>query len=142
MRKIRFPRRAGIVLTVIALTISGCGDFQETHNPTVSDLSLSPEAMGEVNRISIPMPIPAPAQPPKRAEAASLWGARTPQLFQDRRAEDVGDLVTVLIDINRIYWISTPQLAAAKSWGWKAVRRPMAKALYVAMNQSVCGSPR
>ncbi|MBA96770.1 MAG: flagellar basal body L-ring protein FlgH [Sulfitobacter sp.] len=100
MRKIRFPRRAGIMLSVIALTISGCGDFKETHNPTVSDLSLSPEAMGEVNRISIPMPIPAPVQPPKRAEAASLWGAKTPQLFQDRRAEDVGDLVTVLIDIN------------------------------------------
>ena len=100
MRKIRFPRRAGIMLSFIALTISGCGDFKETHNPTVSDLSLSPEAMGEVNRISIPMPIPAPVQPPKRAEAASLWGAKTPQLFQDRRAEDVGDLVTVLIDIN------------------------------------------
>lgn len=100
MMRTRAPIRSILLMSALSLVLGACGDFRETHNPTVSDLTLTPEAMAEVNRISIPMPLATPAPPPKRAESASLWGTRTPNLFQDRRAEDVGDLVTVLIDIN------------------------------------------
>ncbi len=55
--------------------------------------------MPEVNRISVPMPDAEPIRPPQRAEASGL-GARHPQLFGDRRAEQVGDLLTVEINID------------------------------------------
>ena len=100
MTSLRLSARLGCILAASALLLSACGDFKETHNPTVSDLTLSPDHMGEVNRISIPMPLPTPADQPKRADQASLWSKQTPRLFQDRRAGDVGDLVTVLIDID------------------------------------------
>ena len=100
MTSLRFPTRLGCLLAASALFLAACGDFQETHNPTVSDLTLSPDHMGEVNRVSIPMPLPKAPEQPKRADQASLWSNSTPRLFQDRRASDVGDLVTVLIDID------------------------------------------
>ncbi|HBR39761.1 MAG TPA: flagellar basal body L-ring protein, partial [Sulfitobacter pontiacus] len=100
MTSLRFPARLGCLLAASALFLAACGDFQETHNPTVSDLTLSPDHMGEVNRVSIPMPLPKAPEQPKRADQASLWSNSTPRLFQDRRAGDVGDLVTVLIDID------------------------------------------
>ncbi len=87
-------------LILIAFALSACEQINETHNPSVSDLTLNPSTMNEVNRISVPMPPQAAPTVPTRAEASSLWDARSPQLFQDRRASDVGDLVTVLININ------------------------------------------
>lgn len=100
MKLMRLIDLKGFLILLSVVAVSACEQINETRNPTVSDLTLNPAEMGEVNRISIPMPPPALPSVTTRAEASSLWDSRKPQLFQDRRAGNVGDLVTVLIDIN------------------------------------------
>jgi flagellar L-ring protein precursor FlgH len=45
------------------------------------------------------MPQAQPVVTPKRAEASSLWGPSTRSFFGDKRAQRVGDILTVVIDI-------------------------------------------
>ncbi|MDF3414806.1 flagellar basal body L-ring protein [Sulfitobacter sp. M57] len=93
-------RRARLALALPLFVLGACAQLEENRNPQVSNLVLDPANMNEVNRISVPM-APRPVKlPPKRAEAASLWSNSTPSYFTDRRATAVGDLVTVLIEID------------------------------------------
>jgi len=85
---------------VAALLLGACAELQEVRDPQVSDLVLDRGAMSELNRVNVPMPPPNFDPPPQRAEAASLWRTDTASFFTDRRATEVGDLVTVLININ------------------------------------------
>ncbi len=93
-------RPLAAVLLAAAAALTGCAELQDVRDPQVSDLVLDRATMGEVNRISVPMPLVEPTPPPKRAEASGLWSSDTTSFFRDRRAQNVGDLVTVLIDIN------------------------------------------
>jgi flagellar L-ring protein precursor FlgH len=95
-----FPRRLAVALALPLVALLGCAELEENRNPSVSDLVLDPSTMNEVNRISVPMPLIEPQHTPKRAEAASLWTSKTASFYTDRRATAVGDLVTVMIDIN------------------------------------------
>lgn len=88
------------VLAGLAAALTACTQFEDARNPRVSDLVLDPNTMSEVNRINVPMPMVEPTLPPQRAEASSLWSSNTTSFFKDRRAQTVGDLVTVLININ------------------------------------------
>ncbi len=100
MNPIRLPIRIAALFAVPLFALMGCAQLEENRNPTVSNLVLDSNSMNEVNRISVPMPPVVVKQPPKRAEAASLWSSDTVNFFTDRRATDVGDLVTVLIEID------------------------------------------
>lgn len=93
-------QRTAAALGLAFFALAGCSELADVRNPQVSDLVLDPAAMNEVNRISVPMPMVEPKPAPKRAEASSLWSSETTSFFRDRRAQNVGDLVTVLIDIN------------------------------------------
>ena len=92
------PLAAAVLIAATAL--AGCSELQDVRDPLVSDLVLDGATMEEVNRISVPMPLVEPTPPPKRAEASGLWSSDTTSFFRDRRAQNIGDLVTVLIDIN------------------------------------------
>lgn len=81
-------------------TLSACQTFKDNRDPTVSNMVLDESVMPEVNRISVPMPEPIPFRAPQRAEASGLWGGETRSFFGDRRARNIGDLLTVMIDIN------------------------------------------
>jgi flagellar L-ring protein precursor FlgH len=100
MSHLGFSWSLATLLAVSLFALMGCAKLEESRNPKVSNLVLDPSTMNEVNRISIPMPVVAPKPPPKRAESASLWSSDTASFFTDRRATAVGDLVTVMIDIN------------------------------------------
>ncbi|MGD9863430.1 MAG: flagellar basal body L-ring protein FlgH [Pseudodonghicola sp.] len=95
----RLPR-AGLLALAALLAVPACTQYKEGRNPTLSGVVLDGDTMPEVNRISVPMPEAEPALPPKRAEASGLWGKNTRSFFGDRRAQAVGDLLTVVIDIN------------------------------------------
>jgi flagellar L-ring protein precursor FlgH len=88
------------VLMAGAVALGACAQYKENRDPQISDLVLDSNTMPEVNRISVPMPDAQPYMPPKRAEASSLWGSKTKSFFGDRRAKNVGDLLTVMININ------------------------------------------
>lgn len=88
------------MLVLTACALSACSAIQDIRDPQVSDLVLDSTTMDEVNRISVPMPLAQPERVPQRAEAASIWANDTSSFFRDRRAQDIGDLVTVLIEID------------------------------------------
>lgn len=88
------------VLAAMATFLTGCDSFERNRNPSTSPLVLDANTVPEVNRISVPMPEVVPKSPPQRAEASSLWSSGTRSFFGDRRAKDVGDLLTVMININ------------------------------------------
>ncbi|SFE86297.1 flagellar L-ring protein precursor FlgH [Sulfitobacter brevis] len=93
-------RKAALAFFTCGLAaLSGCTQLQDMRDPQVSDLVLD-SSMQEVNRISVPMPPLTPQPVPQRAEASSLWSSDTTNFFRDRRAQNVGDLVTVLIEID------------------------------------------
>lgn len=92
--------RLGVVAAAALLSLSACSEYTKHRDPKLSDVVLDSETLPEVNRISVPMPDAEPMLPPKRAEASGLWGKNTRSFFGDRRAQAVGDLLTVVINID------------------------------------------
>lgn len=94
-------RRVAISTAAAFLLLgAGCTQFNDIHNPTTSPLELGSESIPELNSVSVPMPERAPFVAPQRAEAAGLWGNGTRSFFDDKRAQAVGDILTVVIDID------------------------------------------
>src|SRR5690606_41639703 len=67
--------------------------------PTMGASDQSPEAMPEAQVVSLPMPQPPPHSPRIGADRASLWSGGSGSLFIDQRAREVGDIITVVINI-------------------------------------------
>lgn len=89
------------IISAFALTACGAKENYTKHrNPEVSDLTVSPDTIPEAMAVSVPVPVRPPAPAPKRAEAASLWKNETAGFFGDRRAVNVGDILTILIEID------------------------------------------
>ena len=85
-------------MLLTALPLSGCTqNYKETRNPKFSEMD--PQLVPEVNRVSVPLPRSEPNRRPKRAEASSLWNRGTSSFFDDQRAQTVGDILTVVINI-------------------------------------------
>ncbi len=96
-RSTRYTTIACLLLAGTAL--SGCNTLDRLAN-----VGAEPKLNGIVNPIHergykpVSMPMPAPLSPHR--EPNSLWRAGSRAFFKDLRATRVGDLVTVLIDIN------------------------------------------
>lgn len=87
-----------ILMLVATMAVGACTpQYKEHRNPQFSDMSTD---IPEVNRISVPMPAREPVSRPKRAEASSLWRRGTSSFFDDQRAQTVGDILTVVINIS------------------------------------------
>lgn len=77
---------------LVCLALAGCAEGQPLGTP-----ALSPVGSGlVVDRTVLPVAVPAHAA----AEPNSLYGRRTRELLTDVRASDVGDVLTVVIEIN------------------------------------------
>jgi flagellar L-ring protein FlgH len=70
------------------------------RRPEISGIELSPETMPEAARIQVPMPASPEPRPNHRAEGSSLWQSGSDSFFADRRASNVGDVVTIDIEID------------------------------------------
>ncbi|WP_173582369.1 flagellar basal body L-ring protein FlgH [Acetobacter musti] len=85
-------------IIVSALFLSGCngfGSLTEIGHPPTLTRTQDPTRDTSYRPVTMPMP---PLQPPP-AEAASLWRPGSRAFFKDQRASQVGDLVTVIVDI-------------------------------------------
>ncbi len=91
------PARAFLALLAPAL-LAGCGSLDR-----LSDIGRAPEMSAitdptkdpEWRPVSMPMPNPKPTP----LEANSLWRPGSRAFFKDQRAAQVGDIVTVLVNI-------------------------------------------
>lgn len=89
----------------IALVILSCGALSACGaGERINNIGKAPEMAKIVNPttqtgyqpVSLPMPTPKNVTPQKN----SLWAANRTTFFKDQRASDVGDIITVLVDIN------------------------------------------
>ena len=87
------------LLISTALSLSACGAGERLANvgkaPEMAPIT-NPAETGQYKTVSMPMP---PAQVVTRANN-SLWGGNKQTFFKDQRASQVGDILTVLIDID------------------------------------------
>ncbi|MDC0739458.1 flagellar basal body L-ring protein FlgH [Cognatishimia sp. SS12] len=92
-------RISGTTLLLATLAVAGCTqNYKEHRNPAFNEMD--PQLVPEVNRVSVPLPPTQPHSRPKRAEASSLWSRGTSSFFDDQRAQAVGDILTVVINID------------------------------------------
>jgi flagellar L-ring protein precursor FlgH len=92
-----------IKITALSLTalvtLSACSAAERLANvgqpPPMSPIE-NPTEQEEYRRVAMPMP---PVRVVER-ENNSLWGGHKSTFFKDQRASNVGDILTVMIDIN------------------------------------------
>ncbi|MBZ8131779.1 flagellar basal body L-ring protein FlgH [Afifella sp. IM 167] len=82
-----------VALAAALLTLAGCG----AHDNLLTGPELSPVGEGIITQRA---PLPVSYQEPKQTTFQSLWANNDPNLFTDRKARSVGDVVTVNIYIN------------------------------------------
>lgn len=83
---------------LVPLLLSGCGALGRLSDigrpPSMTPIA-DPTAARNYHPLTMPMP---PLQPPP-TQPASLWRPGSRAFFRDQRAAQVGDLLTVLVDI-------------------------------------------
>jgi flagellar L-ring protein precursor FlgH len=122
------PLRRGAPLAVAALAMlaSGCADRLDHIGkpPTITapGAQINPIAPITAERAAIAQPRPAP--PPETYAVASTWRAGPNSLFGDRRARTVGDILTVVVEMDdeaQIANQSSRQRAGAENVGISAL---------------------
>jgi len=95
------PARPACFGALAAIALSGCGyDISRDRNPEISDMQLNALTMPEAARVSVPMPDPEVRGLPRHAERSSLWQTGSDGFFADQRAMEVGDILTINIEID------------------------------------------
>ncbi len=86
-------------LAALALASSGCTTLdrlaQAGESPPLTRIQ-NPKAAPNYRPISMPMPTPTPVT----RSPNSLWRTGSRAFFKDQRATDVGDIITVIIDLS------------------------------------------
>lgn len=95
--------KAALRLTLsglVIIAVAGCSGNPFDRDPKISGVEMSPMTMPEVARVQVPMPPPEVPRAPERGEQSSLWQRGSGGFFADQRATQVGDILTILIDID------------------------------------------
>jgi flagellar L-ring protein precursor FlgH len=90
--------RAGL-LVAAAVALSGCNmltRLSEVGEPPKLTAIENPTVQPQYRPVTMPMPAPVVVE----HQPSSLWRAGARSFFKDQRASDVGDLVTVVIEID------------------------------------------
>ena len=86
-------------ILIACSALSACGTAEKIANigqqPEMTQIA-NPTTSKGYQPVSLPMPSPKNVRPQKN----SLWAYDRTTFFKDQRAADIGDIITVLIDIN------------------------------------------
>ena len=98
MKSMRITTRLPVILT-LAIALSGCNALSRLANvgaePPLTTIQ-NPTLQASYRPVSMPMPAPKPAE----RNANSLWRTGARAFFKDQRAADVGDILTVIVDLD------------------------------------------
>lgn len=95
------PSRATALSLLSALALTACSASPYfDRDPETSGLVVNGNTIPEVARVQVPMPAVLAEAPRTGSARASLFTARSEPLFADQRADDVGDILTVIISID------------------------------------------
>ena len=93
-------RTADILLlgaSAFALSACGAGDRLASVGKAPEQTVIeNPLTSKEYNHVSMPMPAPQP----EIRQFNSLWSSNRQQFFDDQRADDVGDILTIMVNIS------------------------------------------
>jgi len=96
----RFIRRSGLSLSLAGvLGLAACQSTLDKIDQIGQAPPLSPIAVAPGEAAGGPVYVPQPPPEPPQQKANSLWRAGSRSFFRDPRAQKVGDLLTVAIDI-------------------------------------------
>jgi flagellar L-ring protein precursor FlgH len=102
VRKLRVSRRVARLVMSLGLCAwlpGGCGTLTKLsevgRNPTMTPTD-DPTKDPKWRPLTMPMPAPQPSP----TEANALWRSGSRAFFKDQRAAQVGDIVTVLVNMN------------------------------------------
>jgi flagellar L-ring protein precursor FlgH len=90
--------KTALLLGGLAIALSGCMGDRLDHlgkPPSMSPME-NPQEDPTYRSVSLPMPV----QPPPQPQTASLWQSGARAFFKDQRASKVGDIMTVVINID------------------------------------------
>lgn len=96
MNPVHKPLLASSALALLA----ACGTPVFDREPELSPIGVDRRDLAAAQTVNVPMPPPEVARAPDRAERASLWEKGSGGFFADQRATQIGDLLTIVIDIN------------------------------------------
>ena len=86
-------------LAGFSLMLSACSSLDRVSKigeaPQLTQIE-NPTTKAEYQPVSLPMPAPKN----ENKQMNSLWAANRTTFFKDQRAADIGDIITVLIDID------------------------------------------
>src|ERR1700748_1479482 len=89
----------GFALLALALALSGCGALDRLSE-VGRDPAMTPTADPTKAPTWRPVSMPMPVREPTPNEANALWRSGSRAFFKDQRAAQVGDIVTVLVNMN------------------------------------------
>ncbi len=85
-------------MLALAVALSGCNALTRLSNvgaePPLTEIQ-NPTLQTNYRPVSMPMPAPKPVE----RNANSLWRTGARAFFKDQRAADVGDILTVIVDL-------------------------------------------
>ncbi|TDQ84381.1 flagellar L-ring protein precursor FlgH [Dongia mobilis] len=92
-------RKAGLLALALALPLAGCGNLIDRVSEIGKEPSMDPieNPTQQVGYQPVSLPMPAPMQDIR--QPASLWRQGSRAFFKDQRAGKVGDILTVVIEI-------------------------------------------
>lgn len=99
-------KKTTFLIFVSSCMLSGCNLASKLSNvgdpPDMSQIQ-NPTLVSDYRPVSMPMPAPEP----ERHSVNSLWQTGSRAFFKDQRANRVGDIITVIVDLNRTNKIDT-----------------------------------
>jgi flagellar L-ring protein FlgH len=92
---------ARLLATMSCAVIAGCnGQLDHLGKPPTMSSIENPQVASNYEPVAMPMPAPIPSPSQGGVQTASLWQPGARAFFKDQRANKVGDILTVVIDID------------------------------------------